>query len=416
VFKLAVDTGSPYLVISDGFEFASYVEEEVYTTTTTTTRDDHDEKYQYSNSNNEHTNKNNNNNLALSSMMMKQLAFLFEPEMKFDLQQDSGFSPTIDVYGSQSGTILWKKSKVRTTSSILFQGEVGHDTLSSSSSLSTNLVFGILDKNLAQESGGPLFGLIKHCNLDQKSIQQDKVQIRPTLLQQLSINDDGGGGSGGGTISSFAIDSPNRLLTLSTKSLLAANNVSNNDIMPLVDLRLYGDFVDHYAVPVLSLDFGNGKVITRPHDIVVTKRINGGTTTTLTTTTQERPIVAVLDTGLTGCLMSDDLWKVLFQNEVDEGEEQQKVDSLSVTVKTVMMMSSNHNNNNNNDSSTWLSSFVFHAKFSPTENPFFSLGPISLDWFDDEDTCPFVIVLGQTFLNQGKLTIDIEDRRAHFSI
>lgn len=383
VFKLAVDTGSPYLVISDGFEFASYVEE-VYSS-----RDDNDddEKKDFDDEDNKFYNKKNNNvlqsNIAFS-MAIKQLSFLLEPEMNFELTQDSGYPPTTDIYGSQSGTIAWRKSQVRTTS---IHG------------LSKNIVFGILDENLAQESGGSLFGLIKNVNDDPRSAQ-DKVQLRPTLLKQLSTND------GEGAIASFSIDSPNRLLTLSTKSLLLGGKevVAADTVMPLVDLRFYGDFVDHYAVQVLSLDFGNGNIITVSD---ISQRMGG----TVTSTPYERPIVAVLDTGLTGCLISNDLWQLL-------DKEEKQVDSLSINVKTVQMMpTSNHHGNDDADStSSSCAPFVFHAKYNSSDNPFFNLGPIKLDWFDNEETCPFVIVLGQTFLNQqGKLTIDIEDRRAHFS-
>jgi hypothetical protein len=400
VFKLAVDTGSPYLVISDGFEFASYVEE-VYSSSSRDDNDD-DEKKDFENIGNKNKfyNKKNNNvlqkNIAFS-MAIKQLSFLLEPEMNFKLTQDSGYPPTTDIYGSQSGTIAWRKSQVRTTS---IHG------------LSKNIVFGILDENLAQESGGSLFGLIKHVNDDPRSTQ-DKVQLRPTLLQQLSTNNDSGdserrntNGGGEGAIASFAIDSPNRLLILSTKSLLLGEKevVADDTVMPLVDLRLYGDFVDHYAVQVLSLEFGNGKIITGSD---ISQRMGSSGTTR---TAHERPIVAVLDTGLTGCLISNDLWQLL----LDKEEKQE--DSLSISVKTVQLMPSNHHGNDDKDStSSSCAPFVFHAKYNPSDNPFFNLGPIKLDWFDNEETCPFVIVLGQAFLNQGKLTIDIEDRRARFS-
>jgi hypothetical protein len=40
----------------------------------------------------------------------------------------------------------------------------------------------------------------------------------------------------------------------------------------------------------------------------------------------------------------------------------------------------------------------------------FYVKPIELDWFDDEQYSPYVIVLGQTFLSQGALTIDLSDR------
>ena len=44
----------------------------------------------------------------------------------------------------------------------------------------------------------------------------------------------------------------------------------------------------------------------------------------------------------------------------------------------------------------------------------FYVDPIDLDWFDDETTAPYVIILGQTFLSQGALTIDLDKRLLTF--
>ena len=41
---------------------------------------------------------------------------------------------------------------------------------------------------------------------------------------------------------------------------------------------------------------------------------------------------------------------------------------------------------------------------------------LDLDWFDDEQNSPYVIVLGQTLLNQGALTIDLDTRVATFNL
>lgn len=49
-------------------------------------------------------------------------------------------------------------------------------------------------------------------------------------------------------------------------------------------------------------------------------------------------------------------------------------------------------------------------------DPRFYVKPIDLDWFDDELNSPYVIVLGQTLLNQGALTIDLDTRVATFNL
>ena len=44
----------------------------------------------------------------------------------------------------------------------------------------------------------------------------------------------------------------------------------------------------------------------------------------------------------------------------------------------------------------------------------FYVQPIDLDWFDNLQYSPYIVVLGQTFLSKGKLSIDINKRRATF--
>ena len=52
---------------------------------------------------------------------------------------------------------------------------------------------------------------------------------------------------------------------------------------------------------------------------------------------------------------------------------------------------------------------------SREEDRRFYVQPIDLDWFDGEQYSPYVIVLGQTFLARGALTIDMNERMATFS-
>jgi hypothetical protein len=49
-------------------------------------------------------------------------------------------------------------------------------------------------------------------------------------------------------------------------------------------------------------------------------------------------------------------------------------------------------------------------------DPRFYVKPIDLDWFDDEQNAPYVIILGQTFLSRGALTIDLDERLAAFNL
>merc|ERR1712232_526611 len=107
---------------------------------------------------------------------------------------------------------------------------------------------------------------------------------------------------GGLRVMSFQINGPGRTLTLSSSSLLRVSTFVGK-IMKLVDLRMYGDFVDHLAVSVEGL-WINGKNMM--------KRMR-------------RKVVAVFDTGLTGCLFTQDMW--------DEVQDALKVEIESIIVQ-----------------------------------------------------------------------------------
>jgi hypothetical protein len=319
VFKLAIDTGSPYLVISDGSEFASFVNE---------------------------MNSNDQNAFSFMSILSRRLA-LIDREIKY-VFPDSGYAPTIDIYGSQSGSISWKKTLIQISKSNVLK----------------SVVLGVLDKNLAEESGGSLLGLVRN----QKNIVTEKVQPRPTLLYQLAVEN--------GAISSFQIDGPNQLLTLSRKSMISTG--SERNAISLFDLRPLGDFVDHYAVEVMELKFDGMSFTPESIDKGIGSNVM-------------RKIVAVFDTGLTGCLLTSPLWDDLSRM----GLHLKEIKDITVSTKTI-------------------SNLVFQFETSETDNPYFNVHPINLDWFTDEDTCPYVVVLGQTFLNRASLTIDIDDRKVCF--
>jgi hypothetical protein len=161
--------------------------------------------------------------------------------------------------------------------------------------------------------------------------------------------------------------------------------------MPLVDLREYGDFVDHYAVKVDSVTFDGVSVTSRLLQKVTNSSV-------------ERPIVAVFDSGLTGCLLTRPFWdavqRVTLKEYTKNSDTIDQFQSVAVSIK--------HMPKSKQSGSTKIQS-------SKGEDPrLFYVDPIDLDWFDDEQTCPYVIVLGQTFLSKGNLIIDMERRLSLF--
>eukprot|EP00816_Leptocylindrus_hargravesii_P005188 CAMPEP_0196812824 /NCGR_PEP_ID=MMETSP1362-20130617/31669_1 /TAXON_ID=163516 /ORGANISM="Leptocylindrus danicus, Strain CCMP1856" /LENGTH=414 /DNA_ID=CAMNT_0042188747 /DNA_START=102 /DNA_END=1346 /DNA_ORIENTATION=+ len=270
----------------------------------------------------------------------------------------SAYPPTFDIYGSKEGKIDWR------TAPVSFRSGDIHSVDSS------GYVFGITDEVLSEESGGALLGLVKQSN---KSTT--KVDIRPTWLEQVRLYRGDVGNENALEVKSFRIDTPRRQLTISSKSLIPE---SSANALALIDLRPLGDFVDHYACVINEL-YVDGRGI----------RESGWVS-------KKRDIVAVFDTGLTGCLFTEELW-----TDVSKGLGIASIASLQsvrVDLETKGFKSANFSVESSREKASGL--FVTRS--------------ISLDWFDEATTAPHVVVLGQAFLAFGALTIDIDKRKALF--
>ena len=157
----------------------------------------------------------------------------------------TSFSPTTETYGSVTGNMTW------------LNGILELAPLPSS-----NIDFGVADKEISKVSGGgALLGIIKYSNP-----ASTKIMLRPTVLDQISISSS--------PIASFKMDTPAGELVLSTKPLISPAA----DALKLVDLRPLGDTVDHYACRVTKLRLDGFDVLSGD---LVTKQV-----------------VAVFDTGL----------------------------------------------------------------------------------------------------------------------
>lgn len=315
----------------------------------------------------------------------------------------SEYPPTEEIYGAVKGQINWKLSRynfrdprlqIRTNNS----GDSQYlSNLSHSDMPNAPGVVGVLDDALTNEATGggmiqpyALLGLIQNSNPN-----ADKNRFpdpRPSFLEQEFItadHDDTTAANEECQIKSFSINGPLRELTLSTQPMIPVTEPA----MPLVDLRTVGDFVDHYAVVVDSISFDGISVSSRS-----LKDFSGSLI--------DRPIVAVFDTGLTGCLMIRPFWDVMQKYMGAKGainSEEFRSVSLSLRGSKKQKQSSD-------------SSVVCNIRSSLEEDPRFYVQPIDLDWFDDEQYSPYIIVLGQTFLSQGALTIDMDERVATFNL
>ena len=256
------------------------------------------------------------------------------------------YGTTNEVYGMENGTLQWKEAQVLFRSQPRLSG--------------TNTILGLIDDldPLKSETGGTLLGLIKHPNPPRQ-----ERNYRPTWLEQVVLPD-------GSDVTSFSIDRES--LILSNQSLIPKQKDRlMSSTISLVDLRPLGEYVEHYVFRVKEIAL-DGKCVT-------SGSFNG------------RSILAVIDTGLTGCLFSEPFWDAL-------------VDQIGVDPRRVKNMVLMPEGNTSSEFSS-----------GRKKNNLYYAGIVALDsWFYNDQEAPYVIVLGQTFLNQGKLTVDIEDRRAFF--
>ena len=373
VVRMVVDTGSPYLVVADGAVgqtncviasgFIPVGDEDAF--------------------------QNNLFDALLSSFSEDDE----EDTTAFEFMS-SDYGPTEEIYGSQAGQILWKSATAKF-----------RDPKLASATPSGQVVLGVLDEALAAESGGPLMGLVKRSNA-----VSTKIQRRPTLLEQIRIASPDNPATLN-EVASFRLDYPNKALTLSTQPMISPTEVTNT--FDLVDLRPLGDFVEHYACLVEEVVF-DGKSYTSESLASKDEPRKRGIGRK-----KKRDIVAVFDSGLTGCL----LIKPFYDRPLMDGEglDPSKFSSVEVKIKPCSSESSGKGRANNsrrgkNQGNLSNSQQLCTISSSKDTNKLYYVAPISLDWFDDEETAPYVIVLGQTFLSQGVLTVDIDDRKAAFQI
>lgn len=333
------------------------------------------------------------------------------------LWEISDYAPTEEVYGAVTGEINWKRSHYRFRDPRLAISKDAVNSIPSTKNLkqSTGIV-GVLDKGLTNEATGggalepfALLGLIRENN---PNADRNRFPApRPTFFNQACITSENDEEGKEFRVQSFSLDGPNRLLTLSTGSLIS-------DVVPsmqLVDLRIYGDFVDHYAVLVEKVTF-DGVLITAQS----LKKFTG---------TAERPIVAVFDTGLTGGLMIRDFWDVVQRKMIEINKnsitdtEDKKYDtihrfqsvSLSIKQSTTPQKLLHIEGNPQVTTTSSLPSPCKIASSLEINPHLFYIDPIDLDWFDDDLSAPYVIVLGQAFLSRCNLNVDMIKRRASIS-
>jgi hypothetical protein len=372
------------------------------------------------------------------------------------------YPPSNEQYGNSLGGMEWRQTDVLTwivTSTTTASTGTQTCVLESSS-----VVLGITSPQVIQETGGIFLGLI------------DRDDYRPTLWQQLrpssstttttTSESNSKATSKATTIPSSSsfyrsfqlhFNPTHPQLRWTRRSLIPSSSSATTTtqctsdycgggssfVFPLLDLTPYGPDLYHYAVLVERLEF-------RVHDDDTHETSKTWTTLSTTTSNQNtnnelqqqqlklsRPVVAVLDTGLTGCILSSSLadeladWRIKQRKKKnDETTTDTKSSTATdnkVTANFVSMIQGVTVSLSTLDGKSSPSS----PSSSPTtlsltsDDRYWRLSRLELPWWYDKNNSgntlehPHIIALGSTFWANGNvqsLTIDTLTRRARIDV
>jgi hypothetical protein len=247
----------------------------------------------------------------------------------------SGLPDTYEQFDGFEGNVEWRKARV--------------NLVNATGSLMSNtplVTFGVASESILQGPGGVFFGLIRDTD----------SWIRPSFLSQTSI-------------AALQLDlrsTRKKTLTLAQYPLITS---SSNRIIRLTDdlRRKYGDPVAHYTA--------------RAKSVVV----NG---VPLAYDSKKKPIYVIFDTGVTGMVVSRELFEERYMSARERRER-----NLWGHVDIVFQSESGE--------------AVVVSADKPLTTP-----------FDPQRTWKkfrgIVIVIGLSFLDGNRITIDIDDKRALF--
>jgi hypothetical protein len=230
---------------------------------------------------------------------------------------------TDEQYGETIGGMQWRSSRIAFAST--------------ATSNDKKIVFGVPPSNVRDDTGGLFLGLMS------------EDDARPTVLEQLGYKS---------FCLNWSTSQPRLTLARTTDDLLLQPNVG---WLSSYDLSPYGPNLHHYAIQCQSVTLK-----TPTGNVVLSKLM--------------RPVVVVLDSGLTGCVFSDS-WKQ---------------EDLPVPLETIqgaqLQLDGGETTLTSHDKYWYLSCF-------------------RLPWFTSEEYHPHIIAAGATFLTGSELTVDTKRRR-----
>ena len=267
----------------------------------------------------------------------------------------SGLKTTFEQFDGFEGEVEWRRapfSFVNATGSMIVS--------------SPTVVFGVADDGVMSGPGGVFFGLVKETDarirpsfLGQTDITSFIIDLRTTNVNA-NVNADVDDAKNDVLEIGGIKDEPRPSLALSTVPFL-----TSVDYIPITkDLRRFGDPVQHYVSKLKSITINGTPLI--PKD--------------------KRPIYAIFDTGVTGMVMSRELYDQRYMEARERKERKLWGGEVNLTFETARKMSK-----------TISAVKPLTTPFDPKAN-----------W---KNFRGHVIVLGLSFLDEMKLTVDIDDGR-----
>lgn len=269
--------------------------------------------------------------------------------LPFSKDESQRYPPTLEQYGEAIGSMKWR--------SITNGVQILTDSYVKPLDITGKMFVGIPDDNVVDDTGGIFLGLML----------QDKY--RPTVLNQWGY-------------SSFVLDYRNQTLKLAGKKANMILDKNDPNAMELFDLTPFGDNVHHYGVQCTCFSLQSS-----------------ASKESFTVSSLNRPVIAVIDSGLTGCVFSD---------------------SLRDELMTIMVKNKNKDYNGNANfweqvaGMTVSLSTISGKVLTLSSNPaYWSLSAFKLPWFyNDQTTHPHVIAVGATFLaSSTRISLDPLARR-----
>lgn len=257
----------------------------------------------------------------------------------------SGLEGTIEIFDGFIGEVEWRKG------AFAFSGPNGPAAVTSDPN--SDFIFGVVDDNIMSGPGGVFFGLIKNTAkrirpsfLGQTNIVSFAVDLRSTTNNEQSEG------------ATSATSSPS--LMLSTRPLLQ----SYADYVPLnADLRKkYGDPVQHYVAKAKSLVIDGRELVPK----------NG------------KPIYVILDTGVTGMVVNNELFEQRYLEARANKEKRLWGGPVEIMLETKQKKSV-----------SIMAQKPLTTRFDPKVN-----------WKGFNAN---LVVVGLSFLDKNKMTVDIDD-------